>query len=161
MDFEERLKKAVDRGRKRGEQAHQQQAAAQLSEEEFKRLHSTLRLALSDYIETCLQKIPQHFPGFNFETVYGDRGWGAACSRDDLKLERGRRTNLYSRIELTIRPYSPKLHVVELCGKATVHNREVFNRQFYQELPDVDEGEFRRRIDAWVLEFAELYAAAS
>lgn len=158
MDFDEQLKKAVARGRQRGERKTEQQAAEKMTEDEFRRMHSSLRLSLSDYIEECLKKIPQHFPGFSSETVYGERGWGAACSRDDLRLERGKRTNLYSRIELTIRPYS-SLHVIELAGKATVCNREVFHRQFFQELPDVDESEFRRLIDAWVLEFAELYAA--
>ncbi len=159
MDFEDRLKKAVERGRQRGEQASHEQAQAQLSAEELKRMHSSHRLSLSDYIESCIKQVPQHFPGFSTETVYGDRGWGAACSRDDVRMSRGRRTNFYSRIELTIRPYS-QLNVVELAGKATVYNREIYNRRFYQELPEVDENEFRQRIDAWVLEFAELYAAA-
>lgn len=159
MDFEDRLKKAVARGRQRGEQHSREQHKAQLTEEELKRLHTQYRLSLSEHIESCIAKIPQHFPGFQTETVYGDRGWGAACSRDDLRIAGGKRTNLFSRLEMTIRPFS-SLHVVELTAKGTVHNREVFNRQYFQELPEIDDEEFIKRIDAWVLEFAELYASA-
>ena len=159
MDFQDRLKKAVVRGRHRSDQDAKEKADRELSAEEIKRLHSSLRLRLSEHIEVCFQPIPQHFPGFTLETVYGERGWGAACSRDDVQMNQGKRNNLFSRMEMTIRPFS-SLNVVELSGKATIKNREIFNRQFFQELLEVDEDEFRQRIDAWVLEFVELYAAA-
>ena len=55
-----------------------------LSEEELKRLHSQYRLQLSEHIERCLSTLPGHFPGFRFETVVAERGWGAAVFRDDL-----------------------------------------------------------------------------
>jgi hypothetical protein len=100
-----------------------------------------------------------HFPGFQFETIYGERGWGAACKRDDVRIfGPGRRTNLYSRLELTVRPYS-SLHVLELSAKGTVHNRELLTRQHYQPLDDLNPTAFLDLIDAWILEYAEIYSA--
>ena len=130
-----------------------------MTEEELKRIHTGARLRLSEQIESRVREITQHFPGFQTETLFGDAGWGAACSRDDIRIEHGKRRNLYSRLEMTIRPFT-KLHVVELAAKATVHNREVFRREYFEELPEIDEGAFIQRVDAWAIEFAERYAAA-
>ncbi len=159
MDFKERLQRAVDRGRQRGEDRSREAERQALSEEELKRIHSRIRLALSEHIESCVAEIAQQFPGFSSETLYGEAGWGAACSRDDIRLERGKRTNLYSRLEMTIRPFKP-LHVIELAAKATVHNREIFHREYFEELPEIDQQQFEQRIDAWAIEFAERFAAA-
>jgi hypothetical protein len=104
MSFDDRLRQAIERGQKRLEaRAHEAHKRA-LTEEEFKRLHSQYRLLLSEHIEACLKRLPNHFPGFRYETILGDRGWGAACSRDDLVLARSTRHTLYSRLEITIRP---------------------------------------------------------
>ena len=86
-------------------------------------------------------------------------GAGAPPSRDDLRLSKGggRSTN-YSRIELTVRPYS-SINVLDLAGKATIRNKEVFNRNIYEKLEEVDVAKFLELVDAWTLEFAELYAA--
>jgi hypothetical protein len=73
-------------------------------------------------------------------------------------MARGHRTNEYSRLEVTVRPYSPA-HVLDLAAKGTIRNKEVFNRNYYEELADADEEKFRELIDMWVLEYAELYAA--
>lgn len=59
-----------------------------------------------------------------------------------------------------MRPLS-ELYVLELVAKGTVKNREVFNRSHYQQLADVDLAAFRKLIDAWVLEYAEIYTAKS
>jgi hypothetical protein len=157
-NFDDRLREAIGRGQERSAAAARVSAARALTEDEYRRLHSTLRLALSEHIEACLKRLPNHFPGFQYETMYGDRGWGGACSRDDLVLARGSRSSNYSRLEITIRPYSP-LHVLELAGKGTIRNREVFNRTYFEELPGVDEQKFRGLVDVWVLEYAELYSA--
>jgi hypothetical protein len=90
--------------------------------------------------------------------MYGDRGWGGACFRDDLRLNRGVRTTDYSRLEVTVRPYSAA-HVLDLAAKGTVHNREVFNRNYFEALDEADVEKFLKLIDAWVLEYAEMYAA--
>lgn len=161
MDFEQRLQTAIHRGQRRGDAAARKAAADALSEEEAKRLHSQYRLELSEHIEDCVRRLPNHFPGFQYETIYGERGWGAACKRDDVRMvARGRRENVYTRLEITIRPYSP-LHVLELNAKGTIHNKELFNRQHYEPVIEADPGTFVELIDRWVLEFAELYAAKS
>jgi hypothetical protein len=132
-----------------------------MNEEELKRLHTQLRLELSEHIDECIGQLPDHFPGFRKETVVGDRGWGAAVSRDDLALAPdGHRKNVYSRLEMSIRPYS-SAHVLELLGKATIRNKELFNRSHYQRLAEVDPATFRELIDLWILEYAERYAAGS
>jgi hypothetical protein len=158
MGFDDRLKAAIERGQRRGDAAAQDAAARAMTEEDFRRLHSQVRLALSDHIEACVKRLPNYFPGFQYETMYGDRGWGGACSREDLRLSRGVRSNEYSRLEVTVRPYS-SLHVLDLAAKGTIRNKEVFNRNFYEPLAEADEEKFRQLIDAWVLEYAELYAA--
>ncbi len=159
MDFQKRLEKAVERGNRTADAAARARAEAVLNEEELKRLHSHYRLELSEHIEGCLAQLPNHFPGFRFETVVGDRGWGAAISRDDLVVEAGRRSNHYSRLEMTVRPYSSSTHVLELTARGTIRNREIYNRSHYQQLGQVDITSFREFVDLWVLEYAELYAA--
>ena len=82
---------------------------------------------------------PNVFPGYQYETIYGDKGWGGACFRDDLRIAGGQRTSNYSRLEMTVRPYSPSLHVLELAAKGTIRNKEAFNRNYYEKLEEVDE----------------------
>ena len=158
MTFDDRLRQAIERGHNRSETLARLAAAKALTEEEYRRLHSQLRLKLSEHIESCLTRLPNCFPGFQYETMYGDRGWGGACFRDDLVLNRGVRATNYSRLEVTIRPYS-SVHVLDLAAKGTIRNREVFNRNYFEELATADEPKFGDLIDAWVLEYAELYAA--
>jgi hypothetical protein len=158
MDFKQRLEKAVERGQRLGETRALAKQEKVLGEEELKRLHSQYRLELSERIENCLRQMPAHFPGFRYESVVGERGWGASISRDDLDIESGRRSNYFSRLELTVRPFS-SLHVLELTAKGTVRNKEIFNRSQFQLLPDADINVFAELVDHWVLEFAELYAA--
>ena len=158
MDFQKRLEKAVERGKRVSEARAQAQAELALTEEELKRLHSQHRLEFSEHIEACLQQLANQFPGFRYELVVGDRGWGAAMARDDLSLGGGKRSNYYSRLEMTIRPFSSS-HVVELAAKATARNKEIFNRSQYQPLGKADPKSFHELIDLWALEYAEAYAA--
>jgi hypothetical protein len=158
MTFDDRLRQAIERGQKRSEILAREAAAKALTEDEYRRLHSQLRLTLSEQIESCLKRLQNCFPGFQYETMYGDRGWGGACFLDDLVLTRGSRTTNYSRLEVTVRPYSA-VHVLDLAAKGTIRNREAFNRNYFEELATADEPKFRDLIDAWVLEYAELYAA--
>ena len=158
-DFESRLKKAIERGERRGDKRAQEARAKALSEAECRRLHTKYRLELSERIERCLRQLADHMPGFRFETVVGERGWGAAVSRDDAGARRGSgRRNYFSRLEMTIRPAS-SYHVLDLTAKATIRNKELFNRSHYQRLTEVDPTSFAEMIDIWVLEYAELYAA--
>lgn len=159
--FEQRLAKAVERGENRREDRAREERQKKLSVEELKKLHTGYRLQFSEHIESVVNRLPNHFPGFQFETIYGDRGWGAACTRDDIgRGVGGKRANYYSRIEVAIRPFSD-LHVVDLAAKATVRNKEIFRRNHFELINDVDPETFLNLIDVWVLEYAEQYAAAT
>lgn len=160
MDFNQRLEKAIARGQKVSDQRAQQAAQEAMGEDELKRLHSQYRLELSEHIEEGLKKLPDHFPGFRFERVASDRGWGAAVSRDDVGRGDGGRANFFSRLEMTIRPYST-YHVLELTARGTIRNKEAFNRTHYQRLTEANPSGFSELIDLWILEYAELYAAKS
>ena len=112
MSFEERLQKDIERGQRRGHHRHEEALAKALCEDDLKRLHGQYRLQLAEHIEKCLQHLPHFFPGFQYETIYGERGWGGACSRDDLRMQQGgRRSSDYSRLEIAVRPFS-SLHVL-------------------------------------------------
>lgn len=159
-DFEERLARAVARGSDRAEKKELEARAKAMSEEELKTLHTKYRLSLSEHIETCIKRLPDHFPGFRIETLYGEKGWGASVSRDDFggRTSSGR-NSVYSRLEMTIRPYS-SLQVVELAAKGTVRNKEIYNRTHFRKIDEVDEEEYIKLIDAWIVEFAERFAAS-
>ncbi len=157
--FDKRLENAIQRGQSRRVERQATEIDRKMSAEQLKNLHSQYRLQLSEQIEQCMKRLPDHFPGFRLETVYGDKGWGAACSRDDLKARSNTgRESFYSRLMLAIRPHS-NLNVLELVGKATVRNRELFNRNYFEELEQANPEHFANRIDHWVIEFAEQYAA--
>ncbi|MBW3597659.1 MAG: hypothetical protein KY475_10325 [Planctomycetes bacterium] len=158
MDFEHRLQKAIERGHKRKQHEAHEARRRELTEQEIKSLHTQYRLILSEHIESLIKKLSNHFPGFQYETLYGDKGWGAACKRDDLELSAGKRTNQFSRLEMTIRPYS-SVGVLELTAKGTVRNKEIYNRVHFEPVADADPQDFIELIDLWVLEYAELYAA--
>ena len=158
-EFEERLQKAIERGKRRGDAAAAQERAKKMSAEELKRLHTKLRLQISEHIESCIKKIPEHFPGFRLETLYGERGWGAACYRDDMTAEAQRRNNLYTRFELAVRPYS-EYNVIDLAAKGTIQNKEIFKRAYFEDIIEADVDRFNELVDVWILEFAELYSAS-
>jgi hypothetical protein len=157
-EFKSRLESAIARGRRRAEVSASQERQKEHSEEELKRMHSSHRLALSDRIEAAVKGVADHFPGFREEVVFGEKGWGNACYRDDLRIDAGRRSNQYSRLELVIRPFSD-LRVLELKGKGTVMNRELFNRNYFVPIPEAEIEEFEQLVDTWAIEYAELYAA--
>ncbi len=160
-DFDQRLQRAIQRGQRAGSARAEAEAQKAISEHELRSRHSQYRLELSEHIERCLRRLPQHFPGFRFETIVSERGWGAGVSRDDVQVDPHRkRTNYYSRLEMLVRPVS-QYFVLDLAAKATVWNRELFNRNHYERLAEVDLESFVELIDFWVLEFAQQYAAKS
>ena len=159
MEFQDRLDRAIARGRRQSSDRAEEEALRALTEKELHRLHSQGRLELVDHIERCLRQLADRFPGFRFETIVDERGWGAVISRDDLRLQRGQpRTSCFSRLELLIMPVTSSM-VLELAGKGTVCNREIFSRTQYQRLAEMDLPVFTNLIDVWVLEYAERYAA--
>jgi hypothetical protein len=159
MDFRERVQRATERGKQARAAQLDEAAAKALSEEECRRLHSQYRLTLTEYIEHCLRELADNFPGFRLETIVDESGWGAAASRDDVAFGAGRRGSYFSRLQLTVAPYN-KYRVLELVAKGTVRNKEVLSRNHYQRLADVDLESFRELVELWVLDYAELYAAA-
>lgn len=159
MDFEDRLVRAIQRGEKRAEQQAADARRKALTEEDFKRLHTQYRLRISEHLESCVRQLAHHFPGFRYETIFGEKGWGAACSRDDLRLAAGKRSNEFSRLEIVVRPFS-SYHVLDLAGRGTIRNKEVFSRNYFENVADANPDKFVEIADAWVLEYAELFAAA-
>jgi len=160
MDFRERLQRATVRGQQARDAEAQAKAAKALSEEECRRLHSNYRLVLNDHIESCLKQLAENFPGFNYESVVTDKGWGGAVRRDDFGMSGGRRENYFSRLEILVSPHN-QYHVLEVLAKGAVRNKENFNRNHYQLLKDADLDAFRNLIEQWTLDYAEHYAAGT
>ncbi len=160
MDFHERLEKAISRGRNRQSARARAERARTMNEAELKTLHSKYRLQVSDHIEKCLRGLPNHFPGFQFELIFGEKGWGAAVRRDDVGVgASGRRGEFYSRLEITVRPMT-SANVLELNGKGTIRDKEVFNRKHFERLQDADPETFIELVDHWAIEYAELFATS-
>jgi hypothetical protein len=159
MSFRERLQRASERGKQIRAAQLNEAAAKALSEEECKRRHSQYRLALTEHIEKCLSDMADNFPGFRMETVVDESGWGAAVSRDDIRIDGGKRGTYFSRLQLVAGPYNT-YHVLDIAAKGTVRNKEMLSRTHYQQLADVDLQSFRELLEQWVLDYAELYSAA-
>lgn len=159
MSFRERLQRASERGKQARAAQLNEAAAKALSEEECKRRHSQYRLALTEHIEKCLGDMADNFPGFRMETVVDESGWGAAVSRDDIRIDGGKRGTYFSRLQLVVGPYNT-YHVLDIAAKGTVRNKEMLSRTHYQQLADVDLQSFRELLEQWVLDYAELYSAA-
>lgn len=158
MDFSKRLERAIDRGRLARDEEGRRKAEIAMSIDDLKNLHSNARLELSEHIEACLKQLDDHFPGFRYETLISEEGWGSKISRDDVARVGREMTNQYSRLEMIVRPFSDA-HIVELAAKGTVANKEIFNRSHFQFLNQLDVDSFRELIDLWALEYAEQYAA--
>ncbi|MGQ9503680.1 MAG: hypothetical protein ACUVQG_01245 [Thermogutta sp.] len=160
-DFEKRLQRAIERGHQIRKQRAEAEARRALTEQELRARHSDFRLQLTEYIEQCLKKLQDHLPGFTLESVFSERGWGSAVTQDELQWRRGETPQQqFSRLELVVRPFS-EYYVLDLIGKATVRDKELFNRSFYQPLAEADLSAFTETVDRWVLEFAEAYTARS
>jgi hypothetical protein len=159
MDFRQRLQRATHRGQQARDAKARDEAAKALSEAECQRLHRDYRAELFDHIERCLKQLAENFPGFAYEDVANDRGWGGAVRRDDLAIVGGRRDNLFSRLEIVVSPHN-QYHVLDVTAKGAVRNKENFTRNHYQLLKDADVDAFRNLIEQWVLDYAEQYAAS-
>ena len=159
-EFLSRLESAIERGSRRKASQENLKRAQQMSVEDARRLHTSFRLSLSERASQQVDKLVNNFPGFRKETLFGEAGWGAACYRDDINLSGGKRSNKYSRLEITIRPQS-EYNVLDLRAKGTIANKEVFNRNVFEPLEQADQATFEQLIDGWVIEYAELFSAAN
>jgi hypothetical protein len=157
-EFNKRLESAIQRGKQAAEKKAYAERRAEQTEERLRELHAQYRLYLCDKIEATMRKLADHIPGFRSESVYDENGLGAACYRENLHFDNGRRTTQFSRFELVVRPWTD-LMVLDIKGKGMINNREVFNRSHYAELAELDLVEFERCIESWSLHFAESYAA--
>lgn len=157
MDLEKRIKDAIDRG-------HQRPTAEKGSEgptpEQLKNRHNEYRLEMSSYIESVLAQIVDQLPGFNQETLFGEKGWGAAIHRDDLVLNKATRRNDYSRLEIFVRPMN-EYFVVDLASKATVRNREIWNRSVFKPVMEADMDAMKEQVNLWAVQYVEAYVAES
>ncbi len=159
MDFKQRLQQATERGQSTRSARVDAAMEKALSEEEYRRIHSRLRLPLTEHIEECLRQLGDNFPVFRYETIVDEKGWGGAVNRDDLYLKLGRRENHFSRLQILVSPAN-KFHVFEIAAKGMVRNKEVFTRNHYTELDQFNEKPFRDLIETWVLNYAELYSSS-
>jgi len=158
-NFDNRLQNAIERGKERAESREQADAARRLNEKEAKALHATYRLQVSNHIETSLRRLAEHFPGFQFETIISEKGWGAALHREDLRIGANRRrSSLFSRIEVVVRPMTD-YRVLDIGAKGTVMNRELLDHAFYRPLEEADPVEFQELVDTWAIQYAELFSA--
>lgn len=156
-EFEERLKNAVARGSNRAESLQAAEERKRQEAEELKRLHTKYRLELSEHIEHAIKKLIDMFPGFRYQSVFSDAGWGSACLRDDLIIEKGTRSNKYSRLEIVVRAVN-EFSVLDLQAKGTIADRELMTRSLYHPIAQVDMAKFRKAVDDWIVAYAELYA---
>ncbi len=160
MEFDKRLERAISRGEKTRTSRQRAELDRELTDEQLRSEHSRCRLELSEQIESCLRKLADYYPGFRFDTVVSDEGWGARITRDDISLGPGRSGTEYSRLEILVRPFSAA-HILELVGKGTIRNKELFHRNHFHFLAQIDVQSLRDLVDLWVLEYAEAYAARS
>lgn len=158
MNFDERLKRAILRGEQEKTERSRAAEFEQLTIEELRTMHSGYRLELSEHIENCEQKLVDHLPGFEFQTILNEDGWGGRITRNDLHLVPGKPAeSRYSRLEMVISPFTPTA-ILELVTKGTVRNREVMNRKNYQKVNELELASFKEMIDLRALEFAEQYS---
>jgi hypothetical protein len=157
-DFDEQLQKAIQRGLQVKNAADAAAVADAVTEEQLRNRHSAFRNELTEHIERCLNRLCDHFPGFDFQTVINEKGWGARISRDDIRLGRGTARNEYSRLEILVRPFSDAL-IIEVATKGTIRNRESLNRSNFRFLRDATIDGLRQMVDSITLEFAEQYSA--
>lgn len=158
MDFESELEKAIQRGQERGSAHSDAKKRAEATKEELRNKHNTFRLNLSDHIENCLRKLANHFPGFDYETIYGEKGWGGAISRNDItRGPDGKAGTFFSRLEITVRPQN-EFNVVNIAGKGTIRDKEMFNWNHFEDITTAKQSVFEGVLDKWVLQFAEQFA---
>jgi len=158
MDFEQRIRRAIDHGKQTLASEQSSLSKQQATEEDMKAVHSAARLEMTEHIENCLKKLTDYFPGFEFETVIDEAGWGARIRRDNIELNRGVSERHYSHLEMLIRPFS-SAQLIDLSAKATIRNKELFARSHFQRLAERDLDSFSNLIDLWILEFVEAYSS--
>ena len=159
MDFDDKLQQAIQRGQERTNARTTAKKLEEMSKEDVRNRHNDFRLSLSDHIEVCLKQMANHFPGFDYETIYGAKGWGGALTRNDIdRGPDGREGTFFSRIELTVSPLN-EFNVVNIAGKGTIRDKEIFVWNHFEDIHDANQESLEQMLDKWVLQFAEQFAA--
>ena len=159
MDFESELEKAIQRGQERTTAKNSAKKQAEASKEDLRNRHNEFRLNLSEYIETGLKKLAIHIPGFDYDIIYGAKGWGGALSRNDIdRGPDGRAGSFFSRIEITVRPQN-EFNVVNIAGKGTIRDKELFVWNQFESIFEATQADFETMIDKWIIQFAEQFSA--
>ena len=159
MDFEDQLEKAIARGQQRNTKRQQDSKQKSLNAEEIKRRHNDFRLHLSDHIEKSLKRLAERFPGFEYEIIYGTKGWGGAIHRQDLtRGPDGRAGSFFSRLEMVVRPLND-YNVVNIAGKGTIADKELFSWNQFEDIDEATFEAFETKLNNWMIQFAEQFAA--
>lgn len=159
MDFESELEKAIQRGQERTAAKNSLKKQAEVSKEDVRNRHNEFRLNLSDYVENGLRKLAIHIPGFDYDIIYGAKGWGGALSRNDIdRGPDGRAGSFFSRIEITVKPQN-EFNVVNIVGKGTIRDKELFAWNHFESILEAKQDDFEKMIDNWILQFAEQFSA--
>jgi hypothetical protein len=159
MDFESKLREAIERGQTRNAARTSAEKKEAMTKEEIRNRHNEFRLNLSEHIESSFKQLAAHIPGFEYKMIYGSKGWGGALSRDDIdRGPDGKAGSFFSRIEITVRPQN-EFNVVNIVGKGTIRDKEIFNWNHYEDILASDQKAFTDMIDKWILQFAEAFAA--
>lgn len=159
MDFEDQLEKAIQRGQQRNTKREQDLKKKSLNADDIKRRHNDFRLHLSEHIEKSLHRLAERFPGFEYELIYGTKGWGGAIYRQDLtRGPDGRAGSFFSRLELTVRPHN-NYNVVNIAGKGTIADKELFSWNHFEDIDEATFEAFEEKLNNWMIQFAEQFAA--
>lgn len=159
MDFDDQLDKAIQRGQQRSVKRLQDQKKKSLDAEDIKRRHDGFRLHLSEYIETSLKRLADRFPGFEYEIVYGSKGWGGSIHRHDLtRGPDGKAGSFFSRLELSVRSLN-SFNVVNIVGKGTIADKELFSWNHFKDIEDATFEEFEDKLNNWMIQYVEQFAA--
>ena len=159
MNFEDQLEKAIQRGQQRNLKREQDRKQRSLDAVDIKQRHSEFRLRLSDHIESTLKQLAERFPGFDYEIIYGTKGWGGAIHRTDLtRGPDGRAGSFFSRLELSVRPLND-YHVVNIAGKGTIADKELFSWNHFEDIAEAKIETFEQKLSDWMIQFAEQFAS--
>lgn len=159
MDFEDQLEKAIERGQQRITKRDQDRKKQSLNADDIKRRHNEFRLHLSDHIEKSLNRLSERFPGFEYEIIYGTKGWGGAIYRQDLtRGPDGRAGSFFSRLELSVRPIND-YNVVNIAGKGTIADKELFSWNHFEDIDEATFEAFEDKLNNWMIQYVEQFAA--
>ncbi len=159
MDFEKQLEQAIERGQQRNTKREQDREAKDRSADDLKRRHNDFRLHLSEHIEKGLKSLAERFPGYEYDIIYGSKGWGGAIYRTDLKAgPDGKFGSFFSRLELTVRALND-YNVVNIAGKGTISDRELFSWNHFEDIEDAAMEAFEVKLNSWMIQFAEQFAS--